>query len=316
MSSGGNALHRVSTLRDVSFSDFMIDVPGWARLLLAIALTVGITLLVTWRLHDQVIHLDDVNLEAKEKYEAEQEELAAAAKEAGVPRAADPPRLKKYVGPPETFYLGQLVRGLAMTAFVFLLAFTLGNFWGNTSQARSSTLDETASWTKAMTVARTLPADQGGPAVVAALQEYRSSVEDVEWPLMQHGDADGAFEVQSQAGARVAEAMLAADESGAGKSLAWSELSDSVTDMLSDGTNRIAQVPTSFAPAVIWLIAILALAQLVLAVAFQPARLGPNLLLMGVLATITVLMMFVVVEASNPYVGGGAVTLPKVSQSL
>ena len=63
-------------------------------------------------------------------------------------------------------------------------------------------------------------------------------------------------------------------------------------------------------PGVLWVIAILGLANLVMTAAFQAARLGPNLLLIGAMAGITALLMFLLVEASNPFIGGGAVSFP------
>jgi len=44
--------------------------------------------------------------------------------------------------------------------------------------------------------------------------------------------------------------------------------------------------------------------------AFQPTRLRPNLILMGLMATLTGLLLFLVVEASNIYAGGTALPIP------
>lgn len=283
----------------------MTDVPSWLRLLLAVAITVGITLVCVWRFHDRLLHFDDKNIEAAE--------AAAADDEADDDGVSKPPPADRFVKPPETFYLVQRVAGLTATAFVFVLAFTLGNFWSNTNDARTATLDETTAYGRAFAVAESLPADQGGPAMVTALAQYRTDVEQVEWPLMRQADAEGAYAVQFQAVSALGAAVLAADNAGASAQPSWDTLTGAVDDISTNGAQRIAQVPNRFAPGMLWAIAVLGLANLVLAAMFQPARLGPNLVLMGLMAAITALLLFVVVEASNPFVGAGAVEPPSVS---
>lgn len=279
----------------MSFSEFMIQVPPGVRLLLALVISIGVSLVFVWVFHDKMLRLDDKNLEAAEKAEAEEGVDPSAPRPANVPN---------------TVYLAQRVLGLTATGFVFLLAFTLGNFWGNHGDASSATLDEVSMYARAVSIVETIPADQGGTQIMAALEKYRRDISEVQWPLLQRADSAGAHAVQLHATDAIGKATAAAGRAGASKLPEWNLLTDSVTNMTSDATQRIAQLPGSNVPGILWMIAILGFANLVLTAAFQAARLGPNLLLIGAMAGITALLMFLLVEASNPFIGGGAVSIP------
>jgi hypothetical protein len=279
----------------VSFSDFLIQVPPEVRLLLALVISIGVSLAFVWVFHDKMLRLDDKNLEAAEKAVAEE----------GVDPSA--PRAAKN---PDTMWLAQRVLGLTATGFVFLLAFTIGNCWGNHSDARSATIDEAMMYARAAAIVETIPADQGGTQLTAAMEKYRHDLNEVQWPLLQRADSAGAYAVQSEASGAIGKATVAASRAGASKLPGWNLLTDSLNSMTSDATMRISQLPGSNVPGILWVIAILGLANLVMTAAFQPARRGPNLLLIGVMAGITSLLMFLVVEATNPFIGGGAVSIP------
>jgi hypothetical protein len=111
----------------------------------------------------------------------------------------------------------------------------------------------------------------------------------------------------------VSSAVLAAERAGADEAPEWNALTAAVNDMLEQGRDRIDALPNAAAPGVLGLIFILAVANLALTAAFMPARLGPNLFLLGVMAALIALMLFVVVEASNPYVGGASVQPPSAT---
>ena len=81
---------------------------------------------------------------------------------------------------------------------------------------------------------------------------------------------------------------------------------DSTNDMIDQGTLRIEGAPSQTTPGVLSLIFILGIANLSLAAAFQPAGLGTNLFLMGVMAAITGLLLYMIVETSNPFWGRSA----------
>ena len=273
----------------------MIQVPPELRLLLALVISIGVSLVFVWVFHDRMLRLDDKNLAAAERAKAEE---------------GDNPGAPRTTKAPDTMYLAQRVLGLTATGFVFLLAFTLGNFWGNHGDASSATLDEVTMYARAVSIVETIPADQGGTQIMAALEKYRRDISEVQWPLLQRADSAGAHAVQLHATDAIGKATAAAGRTGASKLPEWNLLTDSVTNMTSDATQRIAQLPGSNVPGILWMIAILGFANLVLTAAFQAARLGPNLLLIGAMAGITALLMFLLVEASNPFIGGGAVSFP------
>lgn len=273
----------------------MLDVPAGVRLLLAVAISVGISLAFVWVFHDRMLRLDDKNSEADEKAENDKD---------GDPDAPRPPKV------PNTVYLAQRVLGLTATGFVFLLAFTFGSFWGNHTEASSAILDEGTMFARALTIAQMIPADQGGTQLVAALDNYRVDITEVQWPLLQHADAAGAYAVQMQATGAIGKATVEAGKEGANEMPEWNLLTETLTNMNADAVQRIAQLPSSNVPTILVMIGFLGLMNLVLTAAFQPARRGPNLLLIGVMAGITALLMFLLVEASNPFIGGGAVSIP------
>lgn len=266
----------------------MIHVPAIVRLMLAIAVTVGITVILVKALHPRLVALsaqDDIAKQARKERE-----------EAG---ETDVPPL-----PPESYNLANRVLGLTGTGFVFLLAFTLGNFWGTYSDARSATQAEVADWTRAVAAAQAMP---GGEPVATALQEYRASVVGQQWGLMQRGDAVEAFTLQAADGQRLSQALLQTEEE-LRDDPGWSQLTAAIDDMLVQSRDRIDAVPNPSAPGVVTLIFVLAITNLAMVAVFQPARIGPNLFLMSVMAAITAVMLFVLVEASNPFVGAVAVT--------
>ena len=85
------------------------------------------------------------------------------------------------------------------------------------------------------------------------------------------------------------------------------QLAQAVENMLTNGTSRIDQLPRPEVPAVIGLVFILAVINLAVTAAFQPATRNQNLFLIAMMGAILAVMLFVLVEASNPYLGAGAV---------
>lgn len=275
------------SLRPV-FASFMLAVPPALRLLLAIVITVGITLFMVKALHSRLVDLSAKDGQDKDERKRREEE-----------GETDLAPL-----PPESYNLANRVLGLTSTGFVFLLAFTLGNFWGTSTDARTATQAEAADWVRAVALAQQL---DGGEPLEQALQEYKSSVIGPQWELMQQAHAAQASRLQVEDGQRLSQVVL--DMQPQLKSqAAWPQLAAAVDDMFLQSRDRIDAVPNPAAPGVIVLIFILAITNLAMVAVFQPARMGPNLFLMGVMAAITAVMLFVLVEASNPYVGAVAVT--------
>lgn len=274
--------------------------PPPLRLLLAVGISVAITLGLVRLLHSRIIAQ-----QAKDDLEKQRREQVLAQAEAA---GEDPPDLPPL--PPDQKDLAGRALGLTATAFVFLLAFTLGSFWGETKDARSATEAEAADWVKSVALVRTIPADQGQAQIAQALEDYRRSVQEVQWPLMEQADAAAAYRAAVVSDVRLTSALVEAERAGASTSPEWSLLKSAVGDMIDQGRQRIESVPNATDPGVLILIGILAVANVALAAVFQPARLQPSLFLLGVMAALASLMMFVVVEASNPYIGGGKVVLP------
>lgn len=266
----------------------MQTVPASVRLLLAIVITVGVTLLLVRLTHRRLVELSvkdhDAQVLREERVEAGE---------------TDVPPL-----PPESFNLANRVLGLTSAGFVFLLAFTLGNFWGTSADARSATQTEVADWARASSLSRSI---EGGEPLTAALEAYRTSVLEVQWPLLQEADGVAASKVQREASERVSDAVFALEPADQ-DAPQWSQITTAVDDMLDQARDRIDAVPNPAAPGVIALIFVLGITNLAMAAVFQPARLGPNLFLMGLMAAITAVMLFVLVEAANPYVGAVAVS--------
>ncbi len=196
---------------------------------------------------------------------------------------------------------------LIATAFVFLLAFTVGNNWSNSKDARAATQNEAAAATRARDLAQSLPAENGRDSLVQGIADYEASVANVEWPSLQRADGTAAFQAHVQASSAIAAQALQAINSGAEKTPQWSSLSSAIDTMISSGTDRVESVPGEAAPAVLAVIFTLGILNLAMTAIWQPTRIAANLALMGFMAAITALLLFVVVETSNPFVGDTSV---------
>lgn len=271
--------------------------PAIVRLTISIVLTVGISLLFVWAFHKQAVSLVYV------KQPTEQDP----------PRNGDPEELYE---PGKTVDLAGRVIAIVMFAFVFLLAFTIGQFWNNVNQALDATQTESADYSRAMILAKALPADKGRDTLVTALEEYRTAVIQVEWPFLQAGDSDGAYRARTANGEMLAKQLRQASDAGAFSVQGESDLSSSIDDMLSDGTDRINALPDRSTTGLIYIIGFLAVMTLAVIGAFQLARLSMRLLLIGIAAAVVGALMFTLVELSNPYDGAEAVVPLLVTTTL
>lgn len=290
------------------FEEFMIDNAPYTRLFLAVFITVGITLVMVRLFHQRALDfnaIDDIDADARKARIKAAEQAAEEADEAPKPERPLPPAM---------YNLSGRLLGLAATAFVFLLAFTFANFWQNTKAATTATEAEAAYWVQAVVFAESLPADQGGDQIRQALNEYRDSVADEQWPLMQRGDSQAAYQMELADGLALTKALLSADQAGASAAPTWNDLTTAVSDMTEQGRYRIAALPGRAAPGVIMVVFALGVSLLALTAIFQPARLGANLGIMGIMAALVATLLFVLVETSNPYVGSAAATWPDPSQ--
>lgn len=321
---------------------FYDTVPGGIRLLMALVLFVGISLIMLKIFHPQMLKIaskdgqtlpDGYHERGKAYAKAEEEQAAAeAAKaEAAEAEAAKTEETKAAEGaegtaegkteekkeekkekryPPDPSYLAGRVIQITGLGFVFLMAFTLSNFWGNGQTALSAIQDETTHFHRAMTVAKMLPADQGGAEVVAGLEKYADSVINTEWPTLRRADGVAAMAAHDEAGLLLVGALQAAVEKGADKASGWGQISGSVDDLLSAGVDRINQLPGKSAPTIVIVVFVLAVANLALTMIFQPTRIGANMFLVAVMASITAFLLFFVTESANPFNGANALLPP------
>lgn len=265
------------------FAEYMVSVPTWLRLFIAVVVVVGVTVLFTWLLHDRILA----------RYRASRPPLG----EDGQPDPNAPPSSSDLAG--------HLVRVLSL-AFVFILGFTLSNFWGASKAAEGASQDEAAKFNRAVVIARTIPADQGGAGLLTALDAYEQNAVNVQWALLEHGDAIGAYEAQGKAGSELFTAIEAAYAAGASKSPAWGTFTGSVDDMLTAARERVDALPSSMSNGVLWILVVLGLGNLMAIAIFAPTTLRTSLVVLGGLAALFALLLFVVVETSNPYWGAGA----------
>ena len=276
----------------MSVATFLNDVPPVVRLFLALLVTVGITLLMVWLMHARCLALVSLDM--------------SPADEGGEHDDSTPEEPRT---PPARELAGRVL-ALTGVGIIFLFTFTFANFWNNAQAATTAVQNEEWAYSRALASAEALPSSVGTAAIVQALHTYAHSVQTDEWSLMRRADARGASHLHAQRADDVAKAVLAASNSDAAKSPAWSSMEGAISDMISDGSDRIMQLPGPSAPAAIFLIFVLGISNLAITAAFQPTRLRPTLVLMGLMATITGLLLFLVVEASNIYVGGGALPIP------
>ena len=267
----------------MSFADFLMTVPSGVRLLLAITITVGISVLCVWRFHLQILRVGGWPAPAYDDPIVQQQ-----------PKIGD--------------LVGRLL-ALTMTAFVFLLAFTLGNFWSGQEAGREASQNESADFDRALSLAGFIPAGQGREEIEGGLMAYRDGVLRDVVPALQQADLEGAGSLQRAADVHLQTAIGAAYARGADKSPAWSELSSIVSDLASDGQDRVNALPDgNTARGSLVLIFTLGLASLAFTAIYVPAPLKANMVLVGLLAAITAVLLFVVVEAANPYVGSAAIS--------
>lgn len=304
----------------MTFADFLIDVPGPLRLLLCIALYVGFSLLAVRVFHDRAIALaqevdDRVLAKQAEEREANEKAIAefrlkAEARAAGLPEPELPiEEPKPWAPPPPKTPESWNITGRGMqflnVAFVFLLVFTVGQFWGNQRSADDANVQEASSYSKAVLLTRELPEGPQKDALLAGLEAYRVNVLDLQWPQLEQADTVAAYRLQAEAGEGLIRAQAAAMTASTENSSLVSEIGSTMSDMTSYGVDRISSLPGTNAPRVLLLVFLLSIVNLGLIIAFQPARRRLMYAVIALIASVTALLMFVVVEVSNPYLPSG-----------
>lgn len=259
-------------------STFMTGVPPMLRLLIAIVITVGVTLICMKVFRQQILKIS--------------QEPEAVDGKSRLPMLLD---------------VSSSIIGLTTMAFVFFTAFGLSNFWTSTRAADTATQSEAVQYSTAFAYANSLTDPATKTAAVTALRGYRDNVVNVQQPLLETADNVGAYRAQSNAALETGSVLLTARAKDPLKSPAWANIDDAFTNMTDYGFDRIRALPGPTAVGYIALILILGIVNLVLIVAFRPTTWGRNVFLMVLAATVTAVMMYIVVEVSNPYDGSGAV---------
>ena len=258
-----------------------MTVPPFVQALLSVVLTVGISVVLVWACHRQLLVLSE---EPK--------------------HSEDDPTPK----PPAAYYLSGRIIQVTSLGFVFLFTFTVGQFMLNARSADNATQMEAQYFSRALVSAQELPADMGRDRVVEALSEYRAIVVDQQWPLMERGDSRGAYDVQTKASTIVGAALGEAQDRGAADTPNWDILATSVDEMFTSATDRLGDVPRQHSANLVLTALMLGIVSLAMTAIFQPARLGMNIVLIGIMAAVYGILFYMVVELSNPFQGSGALT--------
>jgi hypothetical protein len=268
--------------------DVLAAISAWpvgVRLLLSIAVTVGITLAFVRLFHSRAVAMS----------------------------AEPPPPSPGMPAPGKTVSLAERVVAVALFGFVFLTAFTIGQFWTKAQDADEAVRGEAMAFSRTMVLVKGLPEGAARDTVVVAFEEYLDDVIGVQWPLLEVGDADAADAEHAKAGERLFIALMVSGIDTANPGLA-DEIFASAETMVSQGASRISALPSAGATGVTILIAFLGIVTLGLTAAFFTARLAMHLLLMGVAAGVVGILLFMVVETSNPF--DGAANIPPVLTNL
>ncbi|MCX6458786.1 MAG: DUF4239 domain-containing protein [Actinobacteria bacterium] len=294
----------------MNFTRYMLDYSPAVRGLIATIAMIGISLVMVTIFHSRVVNLDFERVIPEPSEDGEQTADDAE------PALEWKPRTEFGRKGAESVFLAGMVRGLVATAFVFLFAFTMSNMWSSASDARDAVQYESSALVKAYFAAQAIPDDQGGTELRAAVRDYWTSAENEQWPLMRAADKDQALTLLSEQSMALAKAALAAQKAGADKAPTWGSMNSAISDMTDNGSTRILRVPSSTIPGVLAVIMVLGITNLVVTAIFQPARLRPTLVLIGLMATITAFLFFIVVEVSNPYLGGSAIEPPPINSEM
>jgi hypothetical protein len=261
--------------------NFLSDLPPGVLLLVFIAIAVGIVLLVSWIFYDKFILMAQVPPKPKEG-----EDDSDAPKEPVVPGTYD--------------LFGRMV-GFTTLAFVFMLAFVLNTFWTNVQTAQSATQSESANLARLSSLAEDIPDPASAAAVQRAVADYAASITDMQWPLLRVADNTAATSAVFDANIALFQTIQQAQEADGSSSRVWNWIDSTMSDLGQDSEERLGQLPAGSAAARIWTVVILGLAMLIMTTAFMPTRVKPYRISISILAALTALMVFVMVQASNPY---------------
>ena len=277
------ASERCAVNAQLVMSTLLADLPPVLMLLIFIAIAVGIVLVVSWFYYDTFI--------------AMAQRPPTPEKTEGTGDKDTPPEIVI----PGTFDLWSRVLAFTTLAFVFMLAFFLNTFWGNVQSAQSATQSEAASLARLSSLALRLSDPAGADALLKAINAYRDSVVNEEWPLLRAGDGGGASIAAIKSSNALLAAVLDAQAADKSSSPMWSGIESTLSDAIQDSASRIEKLPDSSAPTRVWTVIILGLAMLIMTTAVFPTRVKPYRVAISIMAALVALLIFVMVQASNPF---------------
>lgn len=261
----------------MSLNAFMQAVPPGVRLLLALAITLGITFLASRLMRgrrERVLEVPEGKTPAEDMLN-----VALAA---------------------------------VLTAFVFLAAILLANFWSSMGLAKTAVSDEQAAY--AQITATLAMIGESDSEMARALTAYGDAAHNVQGPALRDADGDAAS-ASHAAAARDVIASLASVK-GKGSTVDEATLTTGVKDMLTNGELRQAALPTYHVGPILMILAIIGIFGLALAVILVPDSKPAALIVLVTLVFAVVLMYYLVVEMSNPYLNGDVVPLPGFGSRL
>lgn len=261
-------------------AEFFNAVPSYLRLALAIGITVGVSVLFVYVFHSKILAIN-----------------ASPKASENDPKADQPPSVRDISG--------RLI-GLTTFSFVFLLGFGFGQFWGTAKDARDAVRNEATDYRRVVAAAERLPPTQG-PAIISVLDDYRKNIINVEWPLMASAQTDELADAQFEAADTLTKAVYAIRDTDDSADV-WEKFSAGLDDLLSDGLDRNNALPSARAVSNVILVFVLGLVNLFAIALFQPAHKKAHLTVVAMMAALTGFLLFALVEISNPYLGGGAIT--------
>lgn len=257
-----------------------MNTPTFVQLLTSVAVTAGISVLLVWVFHRQLIQL------------AQEPE-----------RQEDDPTPK----PPASYHLSGRIIQVTSVGFVFLFTFTVSQFVLNYRSADAATHLEAQYFSRALASAQQLPAQFGGEGMVAAIEDYGRIVAEQEWPLMQRAEGTAAYAEQAEASALLYAAIGESLRLGADELAVWDPLYSSIDEMLIAANDRLGDVPNGNAEGLAVVVIFLGVVSLGMTAAFQPARRRSNLVLIAIMGATYGLLFYMTVELSNPFQGAGGI---------
>ena len=198
--------------------------------------------------------------------------------------------------------------GVLLTAFAFVAAFMLAQFWSNNTNARQDIYNEQVAVTKVGGLAKLT--GSGVPGVEEALKAYATTVQTQEAKAMREADLNGLEVIHQNASATLTQDIAKASKAA---NVDPTTFSDSLSDVITYGANRQEAMPTSLTPKLFWVIAFLGILSLAFAVILAPENTGAALItLIGLVLGLS-FVFFVALEAANPYLTGDLVPLPNLT---